>query len=97
MPDHRRILKHKVAVMASRTATCGPMPPFEGWFRGHLGAIAVMDRCATGDAAFQSYRHLHHLYPEREFYFVHTSREELEIYERHWVGIRRDDAAPVTR
>ena len=62
-----------------------------------LQRIAVMERCATGDAAFQSYRRLHQIYPDREFYFVHTAREELEIYERNWVGVRRSDAAPVAR
>jgi hypothetical protein len=31
-------------------------------------------------------------YLEREFYFVHTSREELDIVERQWLGIRKNNA-----
>lgn len=62
-----------------------------------LSRIAVIERCATGDAAFQSYRRLHQAHPDREFYFVHTSRETLEIYERHWAGVRRNDATAITR
>jgi len=54
-----------------------------------LGHIAVVESCDDGRAAMQSYRRLHQLYPGREFYFVHTSRAELDIRERAWTGIRR--------
>ena len=54
-----------------------------------LDRLAVVERCLDGAAAFQSYRRLHHQYPQREFDPVHTSREELKIEERRWVGIRR--------
>jgi hypothetical protein len=37
----------------------------------------------------ESYRRLHHLYPSREFYYVHTSRDDLDIREQRWLGIRR--------
>lgn len=60
-----------------------------------LKRIAVVERCETGDAAFQRCRQLYPIHPDREFYFVHTSREELEIYERNWVGVRRNDATAV--
>ena len=36
----------------------------------------------------QRYRQLHRQYPFQEFYFVHTDREELEIHERKWLGVR---------
>lgn len=62
-----------------------------------LKRIAAVERCISGDAAFQSYRRLHQQHPNREFYFVHTSRAALEIYERNWVGIRRSDAVAVAR
>ena len=65
------------------------MPDNRRW----LGRLAVIESCPDGKAALQRYRHLHHEYPTREFYFVHTSREELDILERQWLGIRRDDAA----
>ena len=58
-----------------------------------LDKIAVMDACLDGVAAMQKYRKLHKQYPEREFYFVHTSRQRLDIQERQWLGIRRGRAA----
>ncbi len=63
----------------------------------HLEKIAVIERCNDGSAAMKSYRSLHQQYPTREFYFVHTSREELDIRERRWVGIRGNHAVDVER
>ncbi|NUQ39486.1 MAG: hypothetical protein HUU23_17225 [Caldilineales bacterium] len=60
-----------------------------------LDKIAVVERCVDGTAAMQAYRRLHQLYPFREFYFVHTSREQLDIHERQWLGIRREHAVVV--
>ena len=54
-----------------------------------LDRIAVIEMCPDGAFALKSYRRLHQQYPDREFYFVHTRREELEIIERRWTGIRR--------
>ncbi len=62
-----------------------------------LDRIAVVERCTDGNSAMQSYRRLHRQYPVREFYFVHTSREELDIREQQWLGIRRGHAAIVDR
>jgi hypothetical protein len=53
-----------------------------------LDRLAVVELCADGQVALQSYRRLHQQYPQREFYFVHTSREELTILERYWAGVR---------
>jgi hypothetical protein len=61
-----------------------------------INRLAVIEPCSDGSNAMQSYRRLHQQYPEREFYFVHTSREELDIRERQWLGIRRADAAKVS-
>ncbi len=63
--------------------------------RRQLGRIAVIESCPDGNTAFQRSRHLHQQDPACEFYFVHTSREELDIRERQWLGIRRGDAARV--
>ncbi len=41
----------------------------------------------------QRYRALHLAYPEREFYYVHTSRELLALRERQWLDVRRSDEA----
>ena len=60
-----------------------------------LDKIAVIETCGDGNVAMKRYRDLHSQFPEREFYFVNTRREELDIRERQWVGIRRNHAAPV--
>lgn len=60
-----------------------------------LDRLAVVDRCLDGATAFQPYRRLHHQYPQREFYSVHTSKEELVIEDRRWIGIRRGHATTV--
>lgn len=60
--------------------------------RRRLGRLAVIESCPDGQTAFRRYRRLHQEYPAREFYFLHTSREVLDIQERQWLGIRRDDA-----
>jgi hypothetical protein len=59
----------------------------------HLDRIAVIETCSDGASAMESYQRLHREYPMREFYFVHTDREALDIRERYWMGIRRGDAA----
>jgi len=51
-----------------------------------LDKIAVIERCADGNSAYRIYQNLHKQYPMREFYFVHTSREQLDIRERKWLG-----------
>jgi hypothetical protein len=63
--------------------------------RREVNRLAVIERCPDGGAALKSYRRLHHQYPHREFYFLHTSRDELDIRERHWLGIRRGNAINV--
>lgn len=60
----------------------------------HLDSIAVVECCEDGRAAMQSYRRLHQQHPAREFYFVHTSREEPDIRERQWAGIQQRMVAP---
>jgi len=47
-----------------------------------LDRIAVIETCPDGASAMQRYQRLHRNYPLREFYYVHTSRENLDIRER---------------
>jgi hypothetical protein len=54
----------------------------------HIEQLAVLAVCVDGSQALQSYRDLHHQYPQRELYFIHTSRVNLDIEEHHWAGIR---------
>lgn len=57
-----------------------------------LDRLAVIESCPDPKEAMQRYRQLHRKYPEREFYFLHTSREEIDIQEREWLGIRINHA-----
>ena len=59
----------------------------------HIEQMTVVELCADSSAALQRYRQLHQQYSTREFYFVHTAREALDIRERQWLGIRRTYAA----
>jgi hypothetical protein len=63
----------------------------------HLERIAVVETCPNGATAMRRYRDLHQQYPLREFYFVHTEREELKIEEQQWLGIRRNHAVEPQR
>ena len=46
-----------------------------------LDRIAVIETCPDGQTAMDCYSQLHRQYPLREFYFVHTGRDELDIVE----------------
>jgi hypothetical protein len=61
-----------------------------------LDKLAVIEPCVDGKAAMKIYRILHQQYPKREFYFVHTSRTELDIEEHQWLGIRKYHATAIT-
>lgn len=50
--------------------------------------MAVVDSFADSTQAIKRYGELHRQSPEREFYVLHTSRENLDITERHWIGVR---------
>lgn len=50
--------------------------------------IAVVDVFADSVAALRQYSRLHHQAPDRELYVFHTSRDQLDITERQWLGVR---------
>ncbi len=62
-----------------------------------LDKIAVMEACDDNATVMQAYERWHQSYPQREFYFAHTGRDELDIRERRWLGIRRSNAAYAPR
>lgn len=62
-----------------------------------LDKIAVIETCADSAEVMTAYERWHQAQPQREFYFAHTGREELDIRERRWLGIRRNDAAYAQR
>jgi hypothetical protein len=51
--------------------------------RRKLDQLAVIEACPDGSTAMQRYRQYHQQFPAREFYFVHTSRQELDIQVRN--------------
>lgn len=53
-----------------------------------LDDLAVVDAFEDSDAAMKSYKGLHREAPQRELYVFDTDREELDIHERRWLGIR---------
>ncbi len=53
-----------------------------------LNDIAVVASFPDSVTAMQRYTRLHHEAPQRELYVCHTERQELEIRERRWLGIR---------
>lgn len=55
--------------------------------------ILPIESCPDGLAAFRAYRMLHAQHPERELYYVHTSRVELDVTEESWLGVRIPRAA----
>ena len=61
--------------------------------RRKLDQMTVVELCPDGETAYRRYRELRLEHPKREFYFLHTAREELDIRERHWLGLRRIYAA----
>lgn len=53
-----------------------------------LDEISVVSTFSDSVAAMKGYIQLHRDAPERELYVFHTNREELDITERRWLGIR---------
>ena len=53
-----------------------------------LEHISVVDVYPDSVAAMKGYTQLHREAPERELYVFHTDREQLDITERRWLGIR---------
>ncbi|HHW35812.1 MAG TPA: hypothetical protein GXX18_00690 [Bacillales bacterium] len=51
--------------------------------------IAVIDIYDDSMDALHRHSELHKQKPNRELYFFHTSREELNILEKKWAGLRK--------
>ncbi len=54
----------------------------------HIEKVSVIGKCVDGEMAMAEYRRLHKKNPLKEYYFIHTSRKDLDIPERKWLGIR---------
>jgi hypothetical protein len=53
-----------------------------------LERLAVLGVYPDSPTAMKAYAQLHHEAPARELYVFHTSRENLDVTERRWLGIR---------
>ncbi len=53
-----------------------------------LDDLAVLGTYPSGKQAMNGYLDVHRAMPQRELFVLHTSREELVIEERRWLGIR---------
>lgn len=53
-----------------------------------VNELTVVDSFSSSPDAFRRYTELHRQSPSREFYVLHTSREQIDITERTWHGIR---------
>ncbi len=53
-----------------------------------LDQISVIDTFPDSITAMKEYQQIHHQDHRRELYVFHTDREELDITERRWLGIR---------
>jgi hypothetical protein len=53
-----------------------------------IDEIAVIDRFNDSMEALNRHAELHKQHATREYYFFHTSRDELKIKEQRWAGIR---------
>ncbi len=61
-----------------------------------LDRMTVVEKCSDGSLAMRGCRRLYQKFPDRELYFVHTSRGEIKIRERRWLGIRGDHESRAT-
>ena len=53
-----------------------------------LDDLAVIEVFANSVQAMNEYQKLHRKSPDKELYVFHSSRRELDITERRWLGIR---------
>ena len=53
-----------------------------------LDQLSVINTFTESQEAMKEYAQLHHKMPERELYVLHTDRENIDISERKWLGIR---------
>lgn len=53
-----------------------------------LESLSVVDTFQDVSAAMLEYKQFHRNDPEREYYVIHTDKENLDIEERQWLGIR---------
>jgi len=53
-----------------------------------LDDVSAVITCTDGTEAVKTYQKLRRKYPEREFCFLHTDRNQAEFEELLWTGVR---------
>ncbi|WP_238402942.1 hypothetical protein [Paenibacillus mesophilus] len=56
--------------------------------RRMVDRISVINNYDQSKEALEEYKLIHKKEPHRELYVAHTSKTELEIIERKWLGVR---------
>lgn len=51
-------------------------------------SLSFVNTFEDSKSALEYYNTLHQRDPNREFYITHTSKEQLDLYERKWLGVR---------
>jgi hypothetical protein len=51
-------------------------------------SLSFVDTFENSRCALDYYNLLHQKNPERELYVDHTSKKQLDLYERKWLGVR---------
>jgi hypothetical protein len=54
-----------------------------------LEEVAPLKKFSNSTDAMKAYKVFHRADPTREMYVLHTSKEEPNIIEKKWVGVRR--------
>ncbi|WP_407984340.1 hypothetical protein [Priestia abyssalis] len=50
--------------------------------------MSVLEEHTSSNSAWSGYKKLHRELPERELYIFHTSKEQIEVEEQHFIGVR---------
>ncbi len=50
--------------------------------------MAVIDRYHSVSDAWNGYKQQYKTFPEKELYIFHTSKEQIEVEEQYFIGIR---------
>lgn len=54
-----------------------------------LVEVTPLEKFSNSPDAMKAYRELHKKNPARELYVLHTNRQNPNIIEKKWVGVRR--------
>ncbi|GGJ76425.1 hypothetical protein GCM10008982_27110 [Anoxybacillus voinovskiensis] len=50
--------------------------------------VSLIGQYESVSSAWEKYKEIHRAFPERELYIFHTSKEQMEVEEQYFTGIR---------